>query len=144
MRLYFGHPVNSYDTDLERWIIAEIERLIPGSVVENPNQPHHQEGYKKYERAMKDGMRYFLHVVLKKCHGGVVLPFGDGYLGAGIFRETTALLEAGKPVWAIRPEHLANRDLRFQELHWDGEILALTVPETRARLRGPDGVRPYA
>lgn len=143
MKLYFGHPVNTYGTELEERIIAEILRLFPESTVENPNQPKHQKGYDRYKRGYGNGMGYYFQEVLPECDGGIVLPFGDGALGAGVFGEARFLMDRGKPVWIIECEGMPDGPIVFVPLRPGQEIIALTAPETRARVYGPGGTRPY-
>ena len=130
--LYFGHPINVYDTDLERSLLHRIGLGFPGWYVENPNQKKHDEGYARYKRETGRPMDYYTIEVLPKCHGGVFLPFRDGTWGAGVFKEMEAIAGRGCPIWQIS---------------WDGHILAarldtayvLSVEQTRARIRDAAG-----
>lgn len=133
--LYFGHPINAYDTDLEQRLLARITSGFTGWTVENPNQPKHQEGYERYGRETGRGMDYYTREVLPACRGGVFLPFRDGAWGAGVFLEAQAIAaRRGGRVWVI---------------HWHGQIQrvdlskvrALTVEETRKRIRDASGNR---
>src|SRR5437899_2122953 len=132
MKLYFAHPVNVYGRPLEDELIVAIETLL-GCEVENPNQPHHAEGY---QRA---GMSYFYDEVLPDCDGCVVLPFSDGKLGRGVAGEAKWFLERGLPVHIIGSiPFICARDLTELEaehlLRLD-PLLVLSVDETRQRIR---------
>jgi len=126
--VYFGHPVNFYDTPKESELISAILAQFPGSLVENPNQPKHQEGYQKYKRETGNGMSYFFRKVLPLMNRGVFLPFEDGMYSTGVFREAVFLSNLGRLVY---------------EINLDGEIILmpidlskmLSVEETRERIK---------
>jgi hypothetical protein len=100
-KIYFAHPVNSYDTSLEDSVMQLIAHCLTGgdlAGIENPNQPCHQEGYKDR------GMNYFFDEVLPNCRGGcVALPFLDGRMGLGVAGEAKWFVERGMPVWVLEP-----------------------------------------
>lgn len=106
-RLYFGHPINLYDTPLEAELVAEIRRLFPDWEIVNPNSPEHQAGYAAYEQTRKDadgkptGMGYFFEEVLPTCDGGVHTPFRDGMFGKGVFGEAEWQQQRGLPTWEL-------------------------------------------
>ena len=132
-RLYFGHPINTYGTAFEDELLSRIRASFPDWEIENPNQPRHQEGYVEWKRTHGSGMRYYYERVLPDCHGGIFLPFRDGAWGAGVHGEAKFLSQADKPVWLISPHGFIEpvRDV--------GAVYALTVEETRRRIRTPDG-----
>ncbi len=132
-RLYFGHPINVYGTELERRLLARIVSGFTGWEVENPNQPRHDEGYARYKRETGNGMDYYRKEVLPACRGGVFLPFRDGAWGAGVFAEAEAIASRrGGRVWTIDPHGQVRRvDLT--------KVRVLTVAETRARIRDASG-----
>lgn len=109
--LYFAHAVNAYDTPYETAAIALISETFPRADIENPNQPHHQEGYVAYqERTAKNrddhkGMSYFYDEVLPNCTGCVSMPFLDGRFGLGVAGETKQCLENGLPTYGIFPSN---------------------------------------
>ncbi|MEK6857209.1 MAG: hypothetical protein AABX39_01330, partial [Nanoarchaeota archaeon] len=103
---------------------------FPNGYVENPNQPKHDEGYKKWKLEKGSGMKYFFEEVLPQMSMGVFLPFKDGLFGAGVYGEAEHLNKVlGKPVF---------------EISLEGKISALTlnnsrmlsVEETRKRIYG--------
>ncbi len=118
-RFYFAHPVNVYGKPLEEAIIALIESVFPNDVVENPNQPHHQEGYTKYaERAKQSstkhkGMNYFYDEVLPHCDGCVAVPFLDGKMGLGVAGEVRWFVKRGLPVYVATP---AKADITAEDI----------------------------
>lgn len=130
-KLYFAHPINTYNTKLERFLLAKIAERFPEYEIVNPNAPEHYAGYKAR------GMDYFTQDVLRGCKVCVFLAFRDGKIGRGVFTEVMTI------VWC---------HLRALEIEPDGVIKdwtpdysrRLTVEETRARIRNPDdSPKPY-
>lgn len=105
-KIYFGHPVASFNTKEERQLIRHIKEAFPDYKIENPNQPCHDEGYQRYEAKTGNGMDYFLAEVLPYMDAGVFLPFSDGKLGAGVFWEAEFIANAGKPIYEISLERI--------------------------------------
>lgn len=127
-RLYFGHPVNSYNTELEGQLLRRIADFLHDWEIENPNQPHHQEGYKHWKEKTGKGMDYFVKEVLPSCQGGIFLTFRDGAWGAGVYMEAEFYAKQGQPVWSITHNGcIVKVDL--------STIQPLTIEETRARIR---------
>lgn len=128
MNVYFGHPINTYGTDLEERLLIAIAVRFPGCPVCNPAGPKHQDGYAQYVAAGRRGMDYFFEEILPRCQAGVFLAFPDGKWGAGVYAEAAWLAERGHPIWqidasgAIEPLDLATAEV-------------LSVEETRARVR---------
>lgn len=164
-KIYFAHPVNLYGDLLEEAFLRFIAHyLTDGNLdaIENPNQPHHQEGYRVWAARAKEnstqhrGMNYFFDEVLPKCKGGcVALPFLDGRMGLGVAGEAKWFLERSMPVWIVKsllmptyaqlkefvdhPLHVLLFELRpLQEV--EGVLLLeedpqLVVPHEETRLR---------
>ena len=131
-KLYFGHPINVYGTELEKFLLDRISFYFDGWEIENPNQPHHHEAYQRWTKEHGNGMEYFFKEVLPKCASGVFLPFRDGALGKGVFGEAKNLFDRGCMVHLITSGGvLTSLDLN--------QVQVLTVEETRARIRTPDG-----
>jgi hypothetical protein len=129
--LYFAHPVNVYDTHLERRLLAHIAARFPDSRILNPNAPEHDAGYKT------KGMAYFLEDILPGCGECVVLAFLDGKIGKGVYAEAEQLHKAGCPVWEIT--------ILGGFIAWAPDpSRCLTLEETRERIRDEAGnTRPY-
>lgn len=135
--MYFGHPINVYDTSLEKFLVRAIQLWFHDWEIENPNQPKHQEGYARWKAERGRGMDYYYQEVLPQCHGGVFLPFSDGKWGTGVWGEAKFLADRDLPLYTISHQgiisvaHLSEAD-------------CLTVPETRSRVYMPDGtMKPY-
>ena len=117
---YFPHPINLYDTPLERSLVLLIADHfnIAANAVENPNQPHHEEGYQQYAKRAKQaatnhkGMSYLYDEVLPYCDGSTVMPFLDGRMAIGTAGETNWYIKEGLPVFAI----FATREITSAEL----------------------------
>lgn len=123
--LYFAHPINVYDTDLERALLARIAERFPGRSIRNPNTPEDDAAYKA------KGMRHFIDDVLPSCDEGVLLAFRDGMIPAGVYAEAERLHDACCPVWEVLV------DGTFKT--WaPNPARRLTVDQTRARIRDAD------
>ena len=137
-KIYFGHPVNSYNTELEKILLSRIGLIFPGCDIVNPNSPEHERGYQERKASTGNGMDYFLKEVLPSCHCGVFLPFRDGKLGQGVYKEALQLSESGKSVFEISVKE------EFFTLDLTETSRVLSVEETRARIRDVDGnLLPY-
>ncbi len=140
--LYFAHPVNTYNTDCEVQMLSLIQLYFPHYVIENPNQPHHQEGYKKWKKENenipgKSGMSYFFDIVLPACDAGTIaLPFLDGKIGAGVAGEVIYAIKQKRGVWLIEAPKLKTiRSFTPQEiellLDWEGRKNKALTREVR-------------
>lgn len=131
IKMYFGHPINVYDTELETNLLDIISQAFPTWDIENPNQKRHSEGYERYLKTTGKGMDYYFCEVLPNCQGGIFLPFRDGKYGTGVFGEAKFLSEQGCPIWQIDADgHISKLDLQSAQV--------LSVEETRERIRTPD------
>lgn len=132
-KVYFAHPVNVYDTELERGLLQEIAAAFPQYEILNPNAPEHRDGYQTYKEATGRGMDYFFQNVLPRAQACVVLAFRDCMFGTGTAAEALWFLRQGFPVWEIGPMG----SIVERENIPDDQILS--VEETRARIRDADG-----
>lgn len=111
-KIYFAHPVNIYGEPLE----AAFEKLIAHyltngdmGLVENPNRPHHQDGYNRRATRKKESgtddnpMAYFYEEVLPQCYGCAAVPFLDHRFGGGVAGEAKWYVERDKPVSVVVP-----------------------------------------
>jgi len=130
--IYFGHPINTYHTELETKLIEKIARVFPKYAIENPNQPKHQAGYIHCKKETGNGMQYYFEEVLPKCGIGIFLPFRDGAWGAGVFGEAKYFTQRDSSLWVWTIDAKAVvRLVRF------GEVNHLSVQETRERILLP-------
>lgn len=131
-RLYFGHPVNTYNTDLESQLLQRTSEAFPDWEIENPSHKCHQKGYARWKETTGNGMDYFTKQVLPSCQGGIFLPFRDGALGAGVYKEAKFYADQEYPIWMIAPDGtISPLDL--------SAVPFLTVEETRFRIRTASG-----
>lgn len=126
-KMYFGHPINTYGTELEERLIEIILNAFPQYEIENPNQKCHQEGYKHWKETTSNGMNYFYKIVLPDCAVGIFLAFRDSKWGAGVFGEAQFISKLGRPIYEITAEGL------ISTLDLIG-IQPLTVEETIKRI----------
>ncbi len=124
-KVYFGHPINTYDTTFETLLINSIKRGFPEWYVENPNQECHDEGYKEF------GMTYFFEEVLPEMNAGVFLAFDDGMFSSGVYEEAEFLVKKGLPVYEI------DGDGGLTDLVLD-ESRKLSIEDTRKRVYKKD------
>ena len=132
-KLYFGHPINTYNTDLERQLILSINVAFPDCVIENPNAQKHQDGYVLWREKIGNGMAYFIEEVLPHCGSGIFLAFRDGKFGSGVVSEMRFFTERNYPTWEILP----NGDISALKTPHADRILS--VEETRSRIRNTSG-----
>ncbi len=130
--LYFGHPVNTYNTALEEELLCSISERFPRVNIETPNTAEHQRSYDEWKKKTGRGMDYYFKIVLPKCDGGIFLPFRDGMWGAGVYGEAEFLFGQGKRVWEITHMSSVSSVLELPKKS------KLSVEETRARVYGPD------
>ncbi|MBI2632780.1 MAG: hypothetical protein HYW78_00095 [Parcubacteria group bacterium] len=137
MTIYFAHPINTYNTELENKLLRAIAKKFPKWQIENPNQWHHQESVRIYKQEGKNPMEYFYKEVLPDCAIGIILPFRDGAYGAGVFGEAEFLVKQGCPLYQITHRGI------IKKISIDN-IVFLSVEETRHRVRTPEGqTKPY-
>lgn len=147
--LYFAHPINMYYTPLESALLRLLAQKWRGDTIINPSDKVHENEVKRLKASdpKTNVMPYFL-ALAKTAKNLVVLPFPDGMWGTGVYDEAESVLDlrAGKYVWVIDHNEVAVGSLtptiRFVPVL--KPELRLSVEETRARVRYPDGsTRPY-
>lgn len=128
-KVYFAHPTNTYNTELETLHMGSIRSCFLCQV-ENPNQPHHKEGYEEARRRCGNGMVYFFDILLD-CDAIVALSFPDGKFGAGVAWEMKVMFAMKKPVYEV------NNSLNRIRLANLDPSRVLSVDETIKRLKNP-------
>ncbi|OGZ04876.1 MAG: hypothetical protein A3C93_03450 [Candidatus Lloydbacteria bacterium RIFCSPHIGHO2_02_FULL_54_17] len=140
-KVYFAHPINTYGTPLEVELLALVKEKWPHHEVVNPSDQVHID---KVAELKKDDpkanvMPYF-EALTASCDELVALPFADNMWGAGVWAEAEKMLAKGGWVWVIHPD---SRKVTYVPKLLPE--LKLSVDETRARIRNPDGTsKPYA
>lgn len=140
-KLYFGYPINVFDTELEKFLLQCLNSVFrKWYEIESPNCEKHQRGYQLYKQETGNGMDYYSKEVLPTCSAGVFLPFIDKMFGKGVFTELTYFLERNSPVWEVNHRGIIASIFNFDSV----QTRVLTVEETRERIRYKDGgLRPY-
>lgn len=137
-KIYFGHPINVYDTKLENRLLRRISEVFPSWFIENPNEEYHQEGYKLWKKLHGNGMLYYYREVLPTCSAGVFLPFRDGKWGTGVFGEAEFLFNRGLPIFQIDTQCIVTKIDSIDTLQ------VLSIEETRERIKTKSGeIKPY-
>ncbi len=126
--IYFAHPINIYNTDLEKKLIKKINLFFPQYNLENPNQKHHQENYKFWKQKTGRGMDYYFGIILPRMEAGIGLSFEDGMWGFGVFGELEFLHDFGRPIWEI------DFDGRIKPITNLNNLKVLSHEETRKRV----------
>lgn len=126
-KIYFAHPVNTYNTILEKWYYNKLFLPFLDEIeIINPNTLKHQEAYKI------NGMDYFKDLVLS-CDKVYILPFDDNSIGAGIYKEIEWALEANIPCIITKLNFDFEKVYRLNTL--DQQVKILSVDETRYKLK---------
>lgn len=108
--VYFGHPVNSYDTVMESFLEDVIKEELGNvnnsdlfaGILFNPNNDFSKQMYQRYK--MKEdstGLDYYFSQVLPFCKAGVFLPFPEGVFGSGVMSEMKWFDDRGLPTYTI-------------------------------------------
>lgn len=148
--IYFAHTINIFGSILEAEMLLQIGKFFNSMEIENPNQPHHQEGYRTWKERFKDdpqksGMTYYYECVLPDCSACVCQIYFDGKWGAGVAHEAAFFIKKNQPVWLIEPGVRDIRLLTPEEktlIANNDTSLVLSIEETRARIKEgglPDG-----
>lgn len=133
-KIYFGHPINTYGTELERKLLKIISEHFPQFDIENPGQKHHINQARLWKKITGNAMNYFFKVMLPKCRAGIFLPFRDGKWGAGIVGEAEFLINKGFLVWQITFDGIISK-ISPAEI----KTKVLSIEETRIRIRDDFG-----
>lgn len=127
-RIYFAHPINTYNTEYEKICISILENNNISFL--NPGTPEQQAKFKIYREKNDNYMKYFKNLVLS-CDGVAYLPFRDGKIGAGIVYESKVSNKKGGILYEI---DINNNDIKQVDIH---HILhnQLSIEETRRRIK---------
>lgn len=123
-KIYFAHPINTYNKPIEYEMIYEIEKAFPTKFILNPNNPSIESLYKI------QGMDVFKKLV-GECDSLICLPFDDGTIGAGKAKEITWALRGNKPCYYI----VSTNPFMYEPLTNLEDYQVLSVDETREKLK---------
>jgi hypothetical protein len=107
VRIYYAHAITLYGTVQEERDISTLESL--GFMVENPNHPFHDEGYR---REGKD-MDYFLRLI-DRCEGLAFRALFDGSITSGCVLEIEHARKLGMPIIEL-PSNVYRRGLSKEQ-----------------------------
>lgn len=121
--IYFAHPVNTYGTAVETFCLELIRKKFPKSKYKilNPNGEIHQIGYKERK------MDYFFDLV-KQCKIVIFLPFSDGSIGAGVYKEVECGFNNKSDIYIFQEDFTL---LKIEIL----PLNHLSVEQTRERIK---------
>ncbi len=112
--LYFAHPVNTYNTALEKKLLERIRQKFPTMRILNPNEPQYSEGWGRYQKQLGNPMIYFIAELMPSCTGGVIaLPYRNGRWSPGVYLEMMVTYVADRPVWTINATGRIRKVKRF-------------------------------
>jgi hypothetical protein len=129
-KIYFAHPINTYNTELEKHCINLIEKKFPDCIIINPNSEDRIKLFVEYKQNNPDTYMDFFTTIVKECTHLVLLPFRDGMIGAGIWLEAHALQDINN-IFEINP---FKTNIRFIELA-EIDFMKLSIEETRRRIQ---------
>src|SRR3989338_8270692 len=70
-KLYFGQPLAAYNSKTVERILPVIQNNFPGWHIDNPNQPKHDEGVRRWQAKTGNPMDYYYTEVLPTMRGGI-------------------------------------------------------------------------
>ena len=139
--VYFAHPINMYNIELERRALGEIAGAFPHYQIINPNDEAHENGYKLYKRVAGNGMKYYFDNVIPFVKYLVATPLADGMYTSGVAGEVEHFLDLpSKEPELFKDERRLFRwtkDGGLEEMLNFPEDKVLSIEETRERLVSP-------
>lgn len=130
LRIYFAHPVTTYDTCVETEVLVAIKKWVGADTfVENPNTLRHQTNY------LRRNFDYWLDLA-RTCNVCVFMPFDDRRVGSGVAAEIQTFFDRFKResrVYEWVP--IENLFRRRDSDYFAAPGRVLTVEETRERIR---------
>ena len=94
MKVYYAHPINYYNTTVEKNDIETLEKL--GFEVFNTNQKWIEQGYINSGRDMN-----FFKTLIEDCHCLAVRPNHKNDITSGVAFEINYAYEIGIPVFVL-------------------------------------------
>ncbi|PIP73004.1 MAG: hypothetical protein COW88_03310 [Candidatus Lloydbacteria bacterium CG22_combo_CG10-13_8_21_14_all_47_15] len=94
-KIYFAHPINTYETPFEGIALEVIKRRFPNHDIICPNTPAHAAEYTAH------GMSYFTERLVPQCSVTIGMPYPDGKFGAGVASEIRKAFELKQDVYVL-------------------------------------------
>lgn len=136
MKIYFAHPVNTYNDDTDRLCINIIKNELGNQII-NPSDDLIQSTFKEYRLKHPDTYMEFFKDLVSSCDTIVYLPFKDGKIGAGIWFEVKSVSENGGKIFEINlnktDDVYLNPLMEVDFEHVNNN--KLSVDETRIRIK---------
>lgn len=130
MKIYFAHPINTYETPVDEKCIQIIKDNL-GEQIINPSDKLIQKTFGEYRIAHPDTYMEFFKELVSSCDTIVYLPFKDGMVGAGIWYEVKNVFENGGKIYEIDLPTDSVSEVDFPYV--DGK--RLSVEDTRIRIK---------
>lgn len=111
MKVYYAHPISSYNTEQEADDIRFLKSM--GLTVVNPAK------LSKFVKPMQYKMKYFCGLV-QKCDCLAFRSFSDTRIGSGVLLEIKAMKEIWGFVFELKPSIMSDRKL--------------SIPQTKTRI----------
>lgn len=89
--IYFAHPINTYNTPIEKDCIDAIELKFPGFTIINPSDIKYQNEFSDYRSKEKENYMPYFKSLVDKCSIIVYLPFQDYKVGSGVYYEICSI-----------------------------------------------------
>lgn len=130
MIVYFAHPINTYNTEIEKDCIELIREKF-GDNIMNPSDGLIQKHLQEYRKNHPDNYMTFFQDLISECNAIAYLPFRDGMVGAGVWFECKVINDNGGLLYEIDLENNIIKDIDFGTV----DFKKLTVEETRVRIK---------
>jgi hypothetical protein len=133
--IYFAHPINTYNTELEEQCMQLIEETFPDEFIFNPSEDRVVNRFNEFRKKYPDTYMDFFKQLVRRCDKIVALPFRDGMIGAGIWLEVTEhyLTKGDVEIYCINPFSGQIGTVSYEAIN----SRKLSIEETRARIKNP-------
>lgn len=133
-RVYFAHPVTTYDTALELECESFVRRYVGEVEIVNPNSVEYQREYSR----TKDFK--FWTDLARTCDICVFLPFEDKLVGSGVHAEIQTFYERfGKEARVYEFDTTEQLLIFRQSPYFDNPRRVLSIQATRDRIASHRG-----
>jgi hypothetical protein len=130
MKIYFAHPINTYNTDIEKQCLDLIKNNL-GDKILNPSVEFIQRQLEDYKKNNPDNYMIFFDDLLSECDAIAYLPFEDGLIGAGVWHECKTINNYGGKTYEIDLENETLNEVDFGYI----DSKKLSIEETRVRIK---------
>jgi hypothetical protein len=131
--IYFAHPINTYNSDLERKCLSLIKEKFPNDDIINPSDKEVIDMFDIYKTTYPNNyMQYFANLVWE-CDKIVILPFSDGMIGAGVWFEAHEHFKQFRNLhmYCVNPFNNSIGEITIDVI----DSRKLSIEETRKRIK---------